>query len=235
MKELYIWFNRTQLPKGYPLQSDFILKSQFDLEQPRKIYDEKWKMYNRFNSEYSTGEFQFPCEMFMVVTKKKYKEIDFDYYSCDVGISIKFVSESFLNFLSTNGIDENYYKQAKLNVIDLSGNSLVSKNYYALRFIKSDDTLFDFQKDTFKRAAGIRNHFLYPFMELKRNIVGKNVFSLFEFCYEETLILNEVAKEYVLKHFSNPQLYKAEDYPLIFNNQRDYEMLPYNNSYLIHC
>lgn len=37
MKELYIWFNRTQLSKGFPLQNDFILKSQFDLEQPRKI------------------------------------------------------------------------------------------------------------------------------------------------------------------------------------------------------
>lgn len=72
-------------------------------------------------------------------------------------------------------------------------------------------------------------------MELKQNIVDKNVFSLFEFCYEETLILNEVAKEYVLKHFSNPQLYKAEDYPFIFNNQHNYEILPYNNSYLIHC
>ena len=132
MKELYIWFNRIQLPKGFPLQNDFILKSQFDLDQPRKIYDEKWKMYNRFNSEYPIGDFQFPHEMFMVVTKKKYKEIDFDYYSCDVGTSIKFVSESFLNFLSTNGIDKNYYEQAKLNVLDLAGNSLVSKNYYVL-------------------------------------------------------------------------------------------------------
>ena len=217
MKELYIWFNRTQLPKGFPLQNDFILKSQFDLEQPRKIYDEKWKMYNRFNSEYPIGDFQFPHEMFMVVTKKKYKEIDFDYYSCDVGTSIKFVSESFLNFLSTNGIDENYYEQAKLNVLDLAGNSLVSKNYYVLRFIKSDDALFDFHKETFKRAVGIKNYFLYPLMELKQNIVDKNVFSLFEFCYEETLILNEVAKEYVLKHFSNPQLYKVEDSFLTIN------------------
>lgn len=235
MKDLYIWFNRTQLPKGYPLQSDFILKSQFDLEQPRKIYDEKWKMYNRFNSEHPTGEFQFPCEMFMVVTKKKYKEINFDYYSCNVGASVRFVSESFLNFLSANGIDKSYYEQAKLNVLDLAGNNLVSKNYYALRFIKGDDTLFDFHKDNFKRAVGIRNYFLYPLMELKHSVADKNVFSLLELCYEDTFILDEIVKEYVLNHFSSPQLYKVEDYPFVFNNRLNYEVLPYNNSYLIHC
>ena len=130
MKELYIWFNRTQLPKGSPLQNDFILKSQFDLEQPRKIYDEKWKMYNRFNSEYPTGDFQFPCKMFMVVTKKKYKEIDFDYYSCDVGTSIKFVSESFLNFLSTNGIDQRtimHFDLSKVMILFLIFIKILSK------------------------------------------------------------------------------------------------------------
>lgn len=72
-------------------------------------------------------------------------------------------------------------------------------------------------------------------MELEHSVADKNVFSLLEFCYEDTFILDEVVKEYVLNHFSSPQLYKVEDYPFVFNNRLNYEVLPYNNSYLIHC
>jgi hypothetical protein len=232
MNKLYIWFNRTVLPKGYPIFGDYIFKSQFDIKNPKKVYDENWKRYSYLKMAYSLKEdIKFPAEMYLIVIKKKYKSIFFDYYN--IGDHVRLVSEDFMLFLKENGLEESYYEIALLNVLNIEGESLVDKKFYALRFRKHDDNLFDFHFETKKRAAGIRDSFLYPDMEIQNEVYNKNIFSLYEFCYNDTLILNEKGKIDVLTNFYAPQIYQAKDFPYIFNNQYKWDILPFDNKYNI--
>jgi hypothetical protein len=234
MNNLYIWFQRTKLPKGHPLLNDILLKSNFDLKRPNIIHvgEDNWRNFNHYNMDFPPKDtFAFPSEMYLLINKKKYKEINFDYL--DYHYYVKLVSENFISFLKENGLNKSYYEIASLNIIDLKGELMTKDKYYALRFGKFDDDLFNFNLESKKRAAGLRDTFIYPDMKIKTEITNKNIFVLFEFCYRDCLVLNEKGKNDVIKRYYSFEIYKAEDYPYIFNNQRNWELLPFDNSFKI--
>lgn len=230
MNNLYIWFQRTKLPEGHPLLDDILLKSRFDLKRPNTIHvgEENWRNFNHYNMNFPPKDtFAFPSEIYLII-KKKYKEINFDYL--DYHYYVKLISDNFLSFLIKNGLNESYYEIASLNIIDLKGELMTKNKYYALRFGKFDDDLFNFEPESKKRAAGLRNTFLYPNIKIKTEIPDKNIFVLFEFCYRDCLVLSENGKNDIIKHYLSSDIYKSVDYPYVFNNQRNWELLPIDNS-----
>jgi hypothetical protein len=236
----------------YPPIAAYIFESKFDIKKPKKYndYEEHWK--HTFMADYvqGSGKYKFPDEMYFVVTYKKYKKIDFDYFS--ILRKVRIVSENFLSFLNNNGIDDSYYEKAILHIIDLKGQTLTDKNYFALRFWhnKDDKDYFNLHKETEKAPIDdLESYFdaldggtgdnvkkdissdnsLYPDIELKKYMKGKNVFILNDFNYAETLIFTENVKDYILENFCSPEIYKAEDFPKVFDNS--YLQKPENNKY----
>lgn len=63
---------------------------------------------------------------------------------------------------------------------------------------------------------------------------GKSIFALFSFCYNETLIFTKEVKDEILARFYAPGIYKAEDYPFVFNNQYKWDVVPFENEYKQH-
>jgi hypothetical protein len=232
MSELFIWFNRTKIPEGYPLKDDFILKDSFKKDKPKDIPTQQWKLYNPFKMEFPPVDgYKFPSEMYMVITKASYKTIFFDYYGYSNNVA--FVSDKFLAFLQKNGLDDSYYEKAKLLVIDLGGNLLTTVDYWALRFGKFDDQSFDFHPETKKRVAGIKNYFLYPEMDTVKTTFSKSVYYLSEFCYNTSLVFNKYAKDEIIGNFYSPEIYKASDFPYVYNNQYKWDILAYDNEFLV--
>lgn len=231
MSDLFIWFNRTKVPYGYPLTDEIIVKDVFDKARPKYMPDQRWKLFNPYKMEFPpTKEYKFPDELYMVMTKSD-KTIEFDYYSHQKNVA--FVSDGFLDFLQRNGLDSSYYEKAKLLIVDLKGDILTGDKYWALRFGKFDDDLFSFNADSKKRAAGLKDFFLYPLMELKRSIPEKNIFFINEFCYNRSLVFNELALREILASFYEPQIYKLEDFPFVYNNQLKWDVFPYDNESLV--
>lgn len=229
MEELFIWFNRTQLPVGYPLKDDTVFKPSFDAKNPKGMPDQPWKTFNHHKMSFPpTDAHRFPVEMYLVVTKK-YPSIQFDYF--DYSHYVKLVSGRFLSFIQEKGLTSDYYEKATLHIVDVQGNSMAGEEYYALRFGKFDDQLFEFPIEGRKRAAGLKDFFLYPNLSLKAPVEGKSIFALFEFCYNNTLVFTKEVKEEILDRFHYPEVYKAEDYPFVFNNQYKWDVLPFDNEY----
>jgi hypothetical protein len=239
MEDLYIWFNREDDPEIYPTTEDYILKSNFEIEKPKKMYDQNWKQ-------------KLPAEIYLIITKKKYKEIHFDYYDL---FDVKLVSEKFLSFLNNNGIDDAYYEKAVLHIFDLNGKTLSEKNHFALRFIKDDKECFNFHEESKELATDAidsyfsffgeddeikadnkeedTGNYLYPNIELKKHESGKNVFNLFDFYYNYCIIFNGTVKEYVLNNFCGTEIYKVKDFHNICNHY-NFEELPVDNKYRIY-
>ncbi|BAV05583.1 Immunity protein 43 [Filimonas lacunae] len=229
MEDLFIWFNRTQLPSGYPLKEDTVLKSSYDAKSATKMPDQAWKTFNHHTMSFPpTGTHQFPEEMYLVVTKK-YPAIHFDYF--DYGYYVKLVSGRFLSFMEEQGVTADYYEKALLHIVDIQGHSLANQGYHALRFGKFDDQLLNWPVETRKRAAGFKDFFLYPNMQLKAPVEGKGLFVLFEFCYNNTLVFTQQVKDVILTQFISPEIYKVADFPFVFNNQYKWDVLPAMNDY----
>lgn len=232
MKELFIWFNRTRVPEGYPLKDDFILKNSFKKDKAKEIPTQQWKLFNPFKMKFPpVDDYKFPSEMYMVIIKVSNKKILFDYYGYSNNVA--FASDKFLGFLQKNGLDDSYYEKAKLRVIDLEGNVLTSGDYWALRFGKFVDHLFDFHPEAKKRVAGVKNYFLYPEMDLIKTIPSKNVYYLSEFCYHTSIVFGKDVKEGVVEKFYSPEIYKISDFPYVYNNQYKWDILPSDNEFLI--
>lgn len=170
MNNLFIWFNRTKMPIGYPNKNDFIIKSTFDKNKPKYIPNQIWKLYSLSMGNPSQSKYKFPTDLYMVITNKSYKEIYFDYYGYDYNIA--FISDQFFDFIRNNGLPDSYYEIAELHILNLDGIYLTNNKYKAIRFIKSDDLLFDFDINTQKRAAGVK-HFLYPNLKLIKKVTNK--------------------------------------------------------------
>ena len=253
--ELYIWYNWVCPQKIYPPLDAYIFESKFDINKPKKYNDfaEYWKHTSDDDYVQGSGKYKFPDEMYFVVTYKKYKKIDFDYYDLR---NAKIVSEDLLSFLNKNGIDDTYYEKAFLRIIDLNGQIVTDKNYFALRFWqnKGDQEYFNFQKETKEDPVdSIESYFnaldgedcikkekdsetpLYPDIELKNYENGKNVFVLNDYeyyNYKETMIFTENVKDYILDKFCSPEIYKAKDFPKVYDNY--YLKDPKNNKYRIY-
>jgi hypothetical protein len=246
MKNLYIWHRRALNIEVYPPTEDYIFKSKFETDKPKKYYTENWKEIDDKGNYKNT----LPDEMYLVITAKKYKGIHFDYYDIR---DVKLVSETFLSFLNENGMDNTYYGKAVLHIFNLNGKPLTDKNYFALRFIKYDDEYFNFHEETKELAMdSIDSYFssfdfddeggkeipkeedtgeyLYPDIEVKLNKNGKNIFVINPFYYSDGLLFNGMAKKYILEHFNASEIYKTEDFPKICNHY-NFEELPENNKY----
>lgn len=193
--------------------------------------DQRWKLFNPSQMEFPpVDEYKFPDELYMVITKST-KRVAFDYYSHQKNVA--FVSDRFLGFLQRNGLDASYYEKAKLFIVNLKGDLITNERYWALRFGKFDDELFSFHAESKKRASGLKDFFLYPSMELKKSVPGKNIFFINEFCYNKSIIFNGLALKELLVDFYEPQLYQLEDFPFIYNNQIKWDIVPYDNEFLI--
>jgi hypothetical protein len=188
----------------------------------------------------------------MIITKKKYKKIYFDYYFCD---ELKIVSEELLSYLNNNGIDKTYYEKVVLNILDLNGKALTERNYLALRFTKDDKDYFNFNVETKTLAIdSVDSYFsffdenyeggeiqkeddtgfyIYPDIELKKTDDGKNIYSLFEFYYRDSLIFNKTVKKYISENFIGTEIYKINDFQNIVNHY-NFEELPKKNKYRIY-
>jgi hypothetical protein len=232
MTDLFIWFNRTQLPDGYIPIEDIIFKNDFDIKKPKFMPEQPWKMYDaQIHGAPPEKEKEFPKKMYLVSTKKNNQKVKFDFYGIDDSVIL--VSSKFMSFILENGIDESYYEIAQLFVIDTNGNSLIDDDYYALRFVKFDDDKIDFGLETKKRAAGLKNYFLFPDMKLLSPSPNKNVFYVSQLCYRNSLIFTESIVKHILENFYFPQLYNVKDFPFIFNNKRNWDILPLKNEYLV--
>ena len=53
-----------------------------------------------------------------------------------------------------------------------------------------------------------------------------NIYMLLEFCYNGCLILTQNAKDYIVSNFYKPEIYKLNDYHLVYNNSLHKEKLP---------
>ena len=62
-------------------------------------------------------------------------------------------------------------------------------------------------------------------MELKETNEKQNIYTLREFNYREVLILNSVAKNWIIENLYSPQIYKLSDFPYVLNNQYDKKAL----------
>ncbi|RAJ05442.1 immunity protein 43 of polymorphic toxin system [Chitinophaga skermanii] len=231
MEKLFIWFNRTQLPTGYPAKDDTILKLSFDPKKPKLMPGQPWKQFNIHTMPFPPEEmYQFPSSMYLVVTRKLKDPIKFDYY--DYAQGVKLVSAGFLTFIQEAGLTEEHYEIATLHIINEAGEALTNDTYYALRFGQFNDASFDFPVDTKKRAAGLQGHFLYPGLQLN-NPTSQQVFALQNFCYLNTLIFTAQAARKALQQFHYPALYPAEEFPFVFNNQHNWSILPFENDLLL--
>ena len=122
MDELFIWFNRTQLPAGYPVKDDAVFKPSFEAKNPKAVPEQKWTMFNHHKMSFPpTDAYQFPKEMYLVITKKT-APIQFDYFDCRQ--YVKLVSGRFLKFIQEKGLTEEYYEKAVLHIVDAKGSSL---------------------------------------------------------------------------------------------------------------
>ncbi|OUP36208.1 hypothetical protein [Bacteroides sp. An19] len=230
MNNLFIWFNRTKMPIGYPNKNDFIIKSTFDKNKPKYIPNQIWKLYSLSMGNPSQSKYKFPTDLYMVITNKSYKEIYFDYYGYDYNIA--FISDQFFDFIRNNGLPDSYYEIAELHILNLDGIYLTNNKYKAIRFIKSDDLLFDFDINTQKRAAGVK-HFLYPNLKLIKKVTNKKIYYISQFCYNESIIFDLDIKNNIISNFKHPQIYKISDFPYIYNNQYKWDILPFDNTFLI--
>ena len=230
---LIIWFNRSKLPKGVPNLNKAILKDTFDVVKPKKIPPQHWTLYNKYKMEFPPidNKYAFPKEMYLVIESKTTKAIQFDYLDYN-GYDVKFVSADFLCFLEEHGLTVGYEK-AHLNIVNLQGELLVTKPYYALRFGLYDDDLFDFSKQTKVRGklefGG--TFYVYPDMKLKENNPQRLVFCIAEFSYRNALIFKKTIVKDILANFYAPEIYNIKDFPFVYANQYNWEILPFDNEY----
>ncbi len=182
----------------------------------------KWVSFNyRKETIPPKEEWKLPKILYLLRTRSKtFNNIDWLYLHHNVML----VSQRFLEFLQKNTF--NQFEIAEMHIYNSSEKKRIDKgNYFAIRIFNFDDELFDFKEEERKRVSGSKGRFMYPNLELKQSS-NKNVFFLNMFTYNECLILTEQAKNEILKEFIKPEIYKIEDFPLVYNNQMYSEKLP---------
>ncbi|MCD8455092.1 immunity 43 family protein [Tenacibaculum finnmarkense genomovar ulcerans] len=226
MNQLYIWRNTLgRKQKGVPQNADTWLSDQKSTKDLNNTpIKGEWISYNPHKDFYPLEErLKLPKELYLYIRIKNTPV--FDWYFMHHHVMA--VSEKFLFFLKENKLD-NHFEIAELKIINKENKEFNEKKYFAIRIIKFDDSLFNLNEEIRKRAAGIKGRFIYPQMKLKKDSESQNIFFLLEFCYNESLVLTEKVKNYILSNFHSPEIYKIEDYPLVFNNSNNLEKLPDN-------
>lgn len=169
--------------------------------------------------------------MLYLVFKKSQKEVTFDYI--EYGPTVKILSYDFFELLTEYGLSENHYELSKLKLVDKNCNEITDKKYVALRFGKFDDDLFELHKETSIRTKiHGSTKYLYPHLELKKS-QQKKVFNLKEFSYRQSIIFEGTELD-TLKGFGlDLDIYKLSDFPFVYANQYDENVLPLENQYRI--
>lgn len=229
--KLFISFQRGYLKmEGVPLSDDIVLFDSFDGSKRAKFFSlSEWRALDYKDIPFPPVEekYKFPEHLFLTF-KKKQKNIDFHYL--EYGSDVKILSADFFNFLLENGLNKNQFELADIKIVDVDGNSLTEKKYVALRFGLFDDNLFDFNKQTSIRTkVNGSTNYLFPDIKL-RDGGARKVFVLKDFAYRASIVFSKqsVISE-ILKTFKGIDIYSIEDFPFVYSNQYDEEILPLNN------
>ncbi|CAM3942366.1 Immunity protein 43 domain-containing protein [Flavobacterium branchiophilum] len=226
MNDLFIWYNTIpRTPKGFPLLEDRWLREKYYPSKNQEEMDYKWMKYNPLKDAFPPkGDLKLPDELFFIVQKQK--ELLFDFMNYHFNLFI--VSDVFLKLIQEYRLDLKY-EISKLKIVHKNEKELkCDKDYYALRVSTHDDDLFDYVEDGKKRASGARDFFLYPNLKLKPDVQDKGIYFLNEFCYHQTIVVNEELKKTIIKNFYSPELYKLEDFAQVYNNSYKLELMPEN-------
>jgi hypothetical protein len=70
-------------------------------------------------------------------------------------------------------------------------------------------------------------------MDTVKTTFSKSVYYLSEFCYNTSLVFNKDAKDEIIGNFYSPEIYKASDFPYVYNNQYKWDILAYDNEFLV--
>lgn len=229
---LYIWFPRNYLTQsGFLLRDKITLFDSFDRDK-RKFYNSsEWAALSYKEMEFPPKEakYKFPKTQFLVV-KQKVKQLLFDY--TDYHSDVKIVSQRLLSFLQEKGLTEGY-EVAELIVVDKNGEVLTDNPYFALRFGRYSDDLLDLHESTKQRTKvhGSTNY-TYPDLGVKSG-AAQSIFTLSSLAYRQTFLFKGEVLEEILDKFYKPEIYRASDFPFIYENQYDEELMPLQNKYSI--
>jgi len=176
-------------------------------------------------------KYKFPDRLYLVF-KKKMKAILFDY--CEFGSNVKLVSNDFYKFMLDNGLD-NGFEVADIDIVNKKNEALTNRKYYALRFGDFDDELFDFSDKTKQRGKHTfgGSYVIFPDLKLQDYNSTKNIFVLKSPAYNNSIIFKATVIERVFNDFYSPEIYKVSDFPAIYANQYDEELLPLDNKYKV--
>lgn len=210
----YIWYyTEARGVKGIPPASKIWLTESLNFDSPEPL-ERDWMKYNPYKHNFPPeNELKMPSELNLIIDVNYEPQFDCIY----VQRRILAVTDDFLEFLRSNGLDKQM-EVANLSIYNRKGNLFTNKSYYAIRIGKFNDKLFDFDENTKKRAAGIKDFFLYPNMKLIEPSKEQNIFFLLEFCYNDCILLTEKAKDYVLANFYSPEIYSVQDFRFAYNN-----------------
>lgn len=234
--ELFVSFLRGYIKrKGIPLGDDIILFDSFDSTKRTKFYsDSGWRTLDYKDIPFPPKEqkYKFPPELYLVFKKK---QIDFQFNYLEYGSDVKILSLDFFQELLNNGLDKNQYEYSILKLVNKDGDQLTERKYCALRFGKFDDDKFEFNKQTSVRSkVNGSTNYIYPDLVLITDSLDKNIFVLREFAYRNSFVFNN--KDFVdhlITKFTDINIYTTRDFPFIYDNQYDEELVPLNNEYLI--
>ena len=217
---LYVWFNTlAKKPQGLPFIDNIWISENYILGKKPESMNYEWMKYDYYFDGFppDNPELKFPEELFFIVQDTK--ALLFDWMAFNQNIMI--VSELFLSFLKTH-IYEECFEISYLKTVSRNAKKLdVGSKYYAIRIGKYFDDLFLFSEENKKRAVGLRDVFLYPNIKINEN-VKDGIFFLSRFGYLETLIMTDAIKNVIEKEFYEPEIYKIEDYPYVYNNRFSY-------------
>ena len=224
MDNLYVWRNTLgRKQKDVPQAGDTWLSDKDSLADYKdKPVTGKWISFNPYKDKLPLdGTMRLPKKLFLFFRTKSEPVFDWFY----IHHHMMAVSEVFLNYLLENNL-MNQLEITELIIINVNGTIYHNKKYFAIRVVIFNDNEFNFNETTRKRAAGIRRYFLYPEIQLIKNNKTQHIYMLLEFCYNGCLILTQNAKDYIVSNFYKPEIYKLNDYHLVYNNSLHKEKLP---------
>lgn len=214
---------------------DIILFDSFDSSKRTKFYSvSEWRTldYKDIPFPPEDNKYKFPKDLYLVFKKK---QNDFQFNYIEYGSDVKILSIDLFEKLSDNGLEKDQYEYSILKLVDKEGNVLTDKRYCALRFGKFDDHLFEVNKQTsFRSKVNGSTNYIYPDLTLNIENSDRKIFVLKEFSYRKSLIFNSLnLVTNLVTQFNDIDIYNTKEFPFIYDNQYDEEVVPLQNSYKI--
>lgn len=233
VQQLYIWYYHAILPNGIPNSDNILLFDCYDSVKDKFHSTSEWRKVDFTPMDFPPAEnkYKFPDRLYLVL-KKKMKNISFDY--CEFGSNVKLVSDDFYRFLLDNGVDSGF-EVAAVDIVNKKNERMTDRKYYALRFGDFDDELFDFSEKTKLRGKHSfgGSYITFPDLKLQDSNTTKNVFVLKSPAYNNGIIFKATLIDRVLHDFYSPEIYRLSDFPIIYANQNNEELLPLDSKYKV--